>query len=422
MRPLVALVAVCPVAFSRFAWFDQALSSSRSQDKDTLDDLFSDLLGDINLDISFNAPQTTISSEIDATAVDEVEEAAVTTDPEDPMNWSSVMNANDLFIDESPASMFSSFGPFGGLFDRVRSMSPLFGSGLSDFTQYSSPSTRAKPLFLMVQSLRDGHDLSDVMESQMNDIPMMESEPMSSLVFRLQHSNQVNGNTVRYTMQSAGDGSQFMTQSWSTPNAPKMYLCNSESCDSDNGMEMMDVFEDLMGGLGQRPRSYFHLVPTTTSNRMQMDDIWPIELELEGEGEEGEMEGDDYGMWNWMDYAMDKARGCHQKMQGLKDWYFGDNVEVMPYSTFSTTKAVEFIIEVDGHWDEAEGVDEQMDEQTLAEDAYFGIATMLMMMATACGLVYSVYQFRKTAMARKRYNPSDYISMHETDQFQTRGE
>jgi len=311
--------------------------------------------------------------------------------------------------------MLSSFGPFGGLFDRIRSMSPLFGSGLSDFTQYSTPSIRSKPLFLMVQSLRDGRDPSDVMESQMmDDTPMMDSEPMSSSVFRLQHNNQVNGNTVRYTIQSVGDGGHFMTQSWSTPNAPKMYLCSSESCDSENGMEMMDVFDDLMGGLGQRPRSYFHLVPTTTSNRMQMDDIWPIEVELEGNGEE-ETDGDDYGMWNWMDFAMDKARGCHQQMKGLKDWYFGDNVEVMPYSTFSTTKEVEFIIEVDEQWDDPEGVED-------AEDAYFGMATLLMMLITACGMMYSCYQFRKMRAARKRYDANEYISMHETDQFQTRGE
>merc|ERR1719410_888672 len=108
-----------------------------------------------------------------------------------------------------------------------------------------------------------------------------------------------------------------------------MYLCSSESCDSENGMEMMNILGDFMDGLSQRPRSYLHLVPSTTSQE-DMDMLF------------GADEADEFAAWNWRDYAMEKARDCHQRMQGLKEWYFGgDSGTVMPYSTFSTTKEAE---------------------------------------------------------------------------------
>ena len=215
------------------------MSAARSQDQDDMNQIFSNLLGDINLDITFNSPSSTMYPEFGGTAsteTDEVEEVGVETDS-DPLEWDSgIMDSDDLFIDESPSSMFSSFGdgvPFGGLFDRIRSMTPFnpfFGSGASDFTQYqTAPNQMAsKPLFLMVQSMNNpngpnGADIVDDEESE--DIPV-EDGPFSS-VFRLQHNNRVSGNTFRYTITSDGANQRVFTQSWSTPSAPKMYLCSS---------------------------------------------------------------------------------------------------------------------------------------------------------------------------------------------------
>merc|ERR1719242_449630 len=139
MKSILA-VGFCPLVFGRFAWLDQAMSSAHAQDQDDMDQLFSNMLGDINLDITFSSlSSTTFSPEIQGTAsteIDEVEDIGVPMNRL-PLDWNSdILDSNDLFIDESPSSMFSSFGSFGGLFDRIRSMtpmSPLFGGGVSDF-------------------------------------------------------------------------------------------------------------------------------------------------------------------------------------------------------------------------------------------------------------------------------------------------
>ena len=169
-------------------------------------------------------------------------------------------------------------------------------------------------------------------------------------------------------------------------------------------MEMMNILGDFMDGLGQRPRSYLHLVPSTTT-----EDAKEI---LFGADEADDFGTDDFGTWSWADYAMDKARGCHQRMQGLKEWYFGgdaDPVEMMPYSTFSTTKEVEIVFEIGEYEDDAED----------GQDMYFGIASMASMVLMVFGMCYSCYRFRMARLQQmKRYDLKDYIVMHETDEFQ----
>merc|ERR1739842_78650 len=96
--------------------------------------------------------------------------------------------------------------------------------------------------------------------------------------------------------------------------------------------------------------------------------------------------------------------------------YFGGDGEVMPYSTFSTTKEMEIVIEF-GDLEEEDSTEEAL---VYGEDMYFGIASMVMMMVTVFGMLYSCYRFRVARMQMNRkYVPNDYIIMHETDQFQT---
>lgn len=184
----------------------------------------------------------------------------------------------------------------------------------------------------------------------------------------------------------------------------------------------MNILDDLMDGLGpfgRRSPSYFHLVPTTTEQPLDLEEFMPFDDMDAFDGEDDEEMMTDLGSWNWMDLghlAMDKARGCHQKMKGLKEWYFGGDGEVMPYSTFSTTKEMEIVIEF-GDLEEDDSMEEAL---VYGEDMYFGIASMVMMMVTLFGILYSCYRFRVARLQMKRrYDPNDYIIMHETDQFQT---
>jgi len=442
-------VALCPVAFGRFAFLDQGMSVPAAQDPS--DSLFSNLLGDINFDISFPplstiSPDATAEPEHDALEVDEVEEVGVdsvdSVDPDtfdlgerwqDPM----MMDPDEMFIDESPSSMlssFDSFGHFGGLFDRIRSASPFTGSGVSDFTQYRSPPARPKPLYLMVQSLGDRRDqmLQSMDTDSFSSMPWAEGAVTSS-VFRLQHSNRVNGNTYRYTIQSDGGNQPIFTESWSTPTASKMYLCSSESCDSENGLEMMDILGDWMSA--PRPRSYFHLVPTTTEEvaAVDMDQFLPLEMQYES-GDAMDDGLDDSG-WNWMDFAMERARGCHERMQRLKEWYFGGETESkeMGMEMEGDFPSVELIVDerpYDRYWPTSTaraeggvyvidvGYDDEEEVEVEGEDMLFGMASMVMMVMSTLGVFYSCYRFRMARLQMKRYDPSDYIIMHETDEFQ----
>lgn len=159
MRWLTVL-ALHQIVYGRVQWLSSGPSQIQSQQQDlNINDIFANILNDINLDITFNN------------------------------------NANnDFFIDESPSSMFS-FPSFPQFFN-----SPSI-----------STSTSNKPLYLMVQSFGN------------NNKPQITTS--SSSVFVLEESNQVNGNTYRYSVKSNGNGNKIITETWSS--SPKMYLCNS---------------------------------------------------------------------------------------------------------------------------------------------------------------------------------------------------
>lgn len=230
----------------RFQWLDTMSSSGQDS---TLEDIYSNLLNDINLDISFKAPPSTHSM------------------------MDNMMNRNDdYFIDESPSSMFS-FSSFPLFFGRNKP---------SDFGPIQS---RQKPLFLRVESsqkqpVNDGHSAS---------------------IFILERSNKVSGNTFRYSVKTDGNRNSIITETWSTP---KMYLCDSKLCGRENGIEMMNIFDDLGQENG---RKYMHLVPTST--------IRPIE---ENEAEQQDM-SNWYGLW--MNSMRDRAKGCHHRMNR---WFYGE--------------------------------------------------------------------------------------------------
>jgi len=359
MRALI-LVALCPVAFGRFSWLDTAMSSLAERGDD---DAFSNLLGDINLDISLNPKMSTTDIDGDSDTVD--------------WDSSTLSDPNDMFIDESPSSMFSSLGPFGGLFDSLRSMSPLFGAQRPSF---GAP----QPLFLSMES---------------EDIPSRNG-PFSSSVLRLQHSDRVSGNTFRFTLKSDGANREFWTESWS---APKMYLCTSESCGRENGMEMVDILGDI------RRRSYFHLVPTTMASM-------PSVMEMERFADSARGGEEDYASWSWLDFARQRARGCRERMEGLREWYFGgDDGAAADDAAFSTTASGgEIVFEIGPN---AEG-EERAQPMAPGDDLFFGVAAMTMVAVSLCGVLYSCYRFRAVAARRmKRYDPSNYVVMYETDGF-----
>merc|ERR1719356_2329012 len=64
----------------------------------------------------------------------------------------------------------------------------------------------------------------------------------------------------------------------------------------------------------------------TMEQPLDLEEFMPFDDMDAFNGEDDEEMMTDLGSWNWMDLghlAMDKARGCHQKMKGLKEWYFG---------------------------------------------------------------------------------------------------
>merc|ERR550525_1695177 len=208
---------------------------------------------------------------------------------------------------------------------------------MTDWTQYDDKPP-SKPLYLMF------HD----------DEPDTEYTPP---VFELQQNNRVGGNTFRYTIKSDGNNQVFT--SWSTPRTSKMYLCSSASCNRDNGMEMMNILDDLMDNI-QKP-GYLHLVPSTTEDVVELlgadgsDDIL-IEMAANDEDTEDMLFGgddvDDFASWNsnwdwnWVDSVKQKVHGCHEKMQGLRDWYFGDEEMNMEPETTNNGET-EIIFEID---------------------------------------------------------------------------
>merc|ERR1719361_2839642 len=119
--------------------------------------------------------------------------------------------------------------------------------------------------------------------------------------------------------------------------------------------------------------------------------------------------------WNWMDSVKQKAHGCHQKMQGLRDWYFGgDEMKMEPGTT--SNGETEIIFEIDQY--EEVPYDEEDLEQA---DLYFNIACWTMIAMSMCGIVYSCYRYKSIKVV-KGYDVNDYVVMEEADGFEETNE
>ena len=123
----VFVVCIFELVCGRFSWFDSSNGN---------DDILNDILNDFNLDISFDSETKPIFS-----------------DPNyihNPDN-NYYHDQNELFIDESPSSMFDRFSFSIPSFFNFNSP-PTTYSYQSSPPSYSSYSSSSKPLYLTIES------------------------------------------------------------------------------------------------------------------------------------------------------------------------------------------------------------------------------------------------------------------------------
>eukprot|EP00485_Elphidium_margaritaceum_P002823 CAMPEP_0202700584 /NCGR_PEP_ID=MMETSP1385-20130828/13764_1 /ASSEMBLY_ACC=CAM_ASM_000861 /TAXON_ID=933848 /ORGANISM="Elphidium margaritaceum" /LENGTH=404 /DNA_ID=CAMNT_0049357801 /DNA_START=119 /DNA_END=1333 /DNA_ORIENTATION=- len=178
--------------------------------------MLNSLLSDLNLDISF-APNLGLA---DADNV-----------------------YDDYYIDASPSSMI-----------RFPSLSSFVSNRAN--MRMPAPFSRAQPrgLFLMVQSAAEDR-----------------VHPKRS-TYQLTQTQQVNGDTYRYSVRSRGD-KRPLIHSWSTQ---KMYLCNNADCSAAHHdgmlpMQMMDVMDVMQGDDDDDSGAYMHLVPLSSLEPLVTD-------------------------------------------------------------------------------------------------------------------------------------------------------
>ena len=159
---------------------------------------------------------------------------------------------------------------------------------------------------------------------------------------------------------------------------------------------MMNVLDSLLGGDGQK---YMHLVPTT-EEPLEWMDVDDEDMDTVGDEEYAYTTYYDDGD-SWMGFAMNTARGCHQKM---KDWlYGGDSDGDVVY-----IEDVEFVQdgETVGAYSQPEGE---------GDDLLVIQMTAIMVLIVLCGVLYVGY--RCLVERKEKLRMEDYVAMHDDDQF-----
>eukprot|EP01083_Nonionella_stella_P168281 567682_1 len=351
MMKLLGILALYQVVSARLVFVDRSSQQ---------DDMYSNLFNDINLDISFEKEPPMHM---------------------DMMNDNSRMNMhmnmmNNLKNMNHMNSMFSfpAFPSVSSFFDTPRD---------GDSMSVQQPSS--KPLYLLVESLSNP------------------SNQRKSNMFALEKSSKVNGNTWRYTLKSDGQNPAIITESWSSPT---MYLCNSK-CGSTDGMQMMDIVNHFKDSFGQQ---YMHLVPSTTERREEEQPMMMM-MGSEEEEEAPMMMGHMGRMMGHMGtMGGNVASGCRNRMQRIKDWYYGDEVTEMDEGNDMQGEIV--ILDTDEERQEEEFETELMMQQHEAR--------VLMALLLGFGMCYILWRCCACKSERKeetRGETGHYVAMGENDKF-----
>eukprot|EP01084_Bolivina_argentea_P257492 433826_1 len=275
----------------------------------------------------------------------------------------------DISFDPPPKSIFNNnINTNSDIF----SIPPLFQQQITPNTNnFQLYQTSTKPLFLMIDSFQNK--------------PQTQSQNPS--LFTLQQTNKVNGNTWRYTVTTNGNN-RIITESWSTP---KMYLCNSPSCGSQSGIEMIDILNNFQHENGQK---YMHLVPATTMQMQSMD----MDMDMDNNNNDN----------TWMDYAVNMAKGCHGKM---KNWYYGNDNDSDDIVVDNKNENDEIII------DNSELLEEESAEKYKNDDILAIGMGMIMVGIIICGVLYTFIAWKYKMSKREGNTMNTYVAMKETDQF-----
>lgn len=176
-------------------------------------------------------------------------------------------------------------------------------------------------------------------------------------------------------------------------------------------MEMMNILDDFMNIAGKQ---YMHLIPSSTTTMEPLDQVFE-QTDIESVAD-GEWDIYDLPVYDsWIDFAVNTAKGCHDRMKQMMsdNWYYEE--EDVPQSLPANGEIVMFN---DGEFEladkENKTVSNAIDHDS---DLFLMSISAIMLLVVICGVLFAGYRYLRDQKEKKRMNVYVKMQQTETDKF-----